>query len=135
MTEKQIQKLVDKQRKYFYSGVTLDYTQRIESLKKLKDSINWHEEAIFKVVEVDLKKPKMENYMSEIMMVRMELKLALKKLKKWMRPTRVKTGMTKFLPNIFLNTQPLEVFASTMPSLTLPLSSIIIETVSPFGGL
>ena len=42
MTEKEIQTLVEKQRRYFDSGATLDVSFRVRTLKKLKAAILLH---------------------------------------------------------------------------------------------
>lgn len=46
MKENEINKIVNNQRKYFYSGVTLDVNFRIEALKKLRICILKYESEI-----------------------------------------------------------------------------------------
>lgn len=85
-----------KMRAYYHSGITLDYHFRIKQLQKLKEVIMINQEEIYAALEKDLKKSREESYATEIGLVLAEITFSLKKLKKWMRPEKLKTNFLNF---------------------------------------
>lgn len=83
-------------RSYFSTGATLDYEFRKAQLQKLKDVILEHEEKIYEALQKDLDKSREESYATEIGLVITEISFAVKNLKKWMRPERMKTNLLNF---------------------------------------
>ena len=81
---------------YFNSGVTKEYQFRKEQLLKLKHLFEQHEDKIAEAVGKDLGKSPLEAKAAEIWVSLGELNHALKKLKKWMKPKRVKTPLFLF---------------------------------------
>ena len=81
MNQTQIQTLVDKQRKFFYEGKTLDISYRIQALKKLKACISQNEEAIARAILSDLGKSSFESYMCETGLVLSEISYMLKHIR------------------------------------------------------
>lgn len=88
--------LLQQQTKFYNSGMTKDYHYRIESLKKLKKAIQQNEKAIMNALHEDLNKSEYESYMSEIGLVYTEINHAVKNLKKWMKPEKVRSPITLF---------------------------------------
>ena len=85
--------LVASQRDYFLSEATKSYDFRVGQLKKLGHWIDQNVDVILSALHEDLGKSAYEGYLTEIAMVKQELKDALHSLKKWMKPQRVRTAI------------------------------------------
>lgn len=101
-----IKNLIDLQREYFNAGKTLDVNNRINNLKKLKNAIVNNEELILKALKEDLGKSYAEGYMAEVGMVLDELTFAIKRLKSWTKPKRVRTSMANIPSKNLLYREP-----------------------------
>ena len=88
--------LLEKQRAFFLTGKTKNVEFRLEKLKVLQSWILGNSEAILKALSDDLGKSGFEAHASEIMGPLEELKLAIKKVRCWARPKRVRTPLTFF---------------------------------------
>lgn len=88
--------LVRGQREFFAGGGTRGLEARAESLGKLQRLLREGEAELLAALKADLGKPETEAYLSEIAFVEGEIALALKKLKSWNRPRRVRTGWLTF---------------------------------------
>ncbi|UKJ08845.1 aldehyde dehydrogenase [Solitalea lacus] len=99
--------LISSQRGFYNSKATLTYRFRIEQLKKLKQVIRIHEKAIFDALEKDLNKHEFEAYGTEVGIVYEELNLAIKSLKKWMKPERVSSPIALFPSRSYIHKDPL----------------------------
>lgn len=106
MQENEIQCIIASQRQFFSTGKTLDINFRLESLKKLKAAIINHEQAIIDATGRDLRKPLMESYTSEIGMVINEINYALKNLRNWAKPQRVRSPLMVFPAKSYIFTEP-----------------------------
>ena len=73
MTNEQIASLLDKQREYYKSGVTVPVNFRIEQLKKLYAAIKKYENEILQALHTDLGKSDYESFMCEIGLVLSEI--------------------------------------------------------------
>ena len=69
------------------------YTDYEEQLKKLETWIDANEQAILDALHQDLGKSHYEGYLTEVAMVKQELKDAIRNLKKWMKPRRARTAI------------------------------------------
>ncbi|MBR6569946.1 MAG: aldehyde dehydrogenase [Clostridia bacterium] len=87
------EQMVGAQRAFFLTQATKPYAFRREQLRKLSDWMNANEQAILDALESDLGKCAYEAYLTEIAMVKQELKDALRNLKKWMKPRRARTAI------------------------------------------
>lgn len=63
--------------------------ERIEKIRKLRDTVIAHTEGWYRAACADFKKPQGEVDLAEILPVCLEANEAIRKLKKWMKPTRV----------------------------------------------
>lgn len=90
------QDLVKSQKLFFDSQQTKSLHFRQKALKKLKDSILSHKQEILQALSEDLGKHFVEGYMSEVAQVLEEISHALKDLKKYTKPQKVKTPITHF---------------------------------------
>lgn len=96
MTADAIKELVQKQRGYFYTGVTLSVDYRIQALKKLKACILKHEDEINTALRNDLGKSAFESYMCETGLVLSEITYMLKHIHKFAREKTVWTPLAQF---------------------------------------
>ncbi|NVK03566.1 MAG: aldehyde dehydrogenase family protein [Flavobacteriia bacterium] len=86
-----LQRLHRAQTDFFMSGATRTYAARKVILKKYRQVILEHEQAIIDALHHDFRKPEWETWTSEIGMVINEIDHALKNLKTWMKPQKVGT--------------------------------------------
>lgn len=90
-TADEIRQIVQTQRDYFNSGATLPYATRLKALKTLKSAVAGHEKQFMTALAQDLGKCEFEAWATEIGFVLSDLDFTIRRLKKWMRPQRVKT--------------------------------------------
>ena len=86
-------KILAKQRKYTASGGMRCAAERRQVLKSLLETLQHREVEILAALRSDLGKPPVEAFATELLMVEKEIRLALKKMKRWMRPEKVKTPL------------------------------------------
>lgn len=98
MREMDFTNLVSSQKKFFADGETRPLAFRLAQLNKLKDYIDKNEAKITDALYRDLHKAPMESYLSEIMLVQDEIQLAIKQLKQWMKPVKVRTPFPLLFP-------------------------------------
>lgn len=98
--------IIQKQRDFFNTGITLNYHYRIEQLSKLKKAILANVNRISEALYLDLGKSETESYMTEIGIVLSEISYMVKHLKKWMRPERVRTPITLFKGSSYHLSEP-----------------------------
>ncbi|WP_252315362.1 aldehyde dehydrogenase [Sinobaca sp. H24] len=85
-----VQKVLDAQQAYFYSGETKSTDFRLRQLNTLEQAIKAYEDRIIEAMKADLGKPSFEAYLTEIGVLLMSLKDMKKKLPKWAEPKKVK---------------------------------------------
>ena len=95
------------QRVFFASGQTKSIDFRLAQLAKLKQAIIERQRAIVEAAKADLGRPEFEAYF-EIATLS-EINLAIKKLKTWMKPRRVKTTLENFPSSAWVQPDPLGV--------------------------
>jgi aldehyde dehydrogenase (NAD+) len=88
--------LIEEQRKHFATGKTKSLDYRLDQLKRLKQAILEEESSIVTALHQDLGKPELDSYITEIRVNIQEIDYALKHLKKWAKPRRVKTNLETF---------------------------------------
>ena len=91
-----INEIVDLQRNYFSSGITLFFEHRLDALDKLEETLRKYEKEILAALKADLGKSEQEAYMTELGLVYSSLKYTKKHLRKWSKPKRVKTPLVNF---------------------------------------
>lgn len=82
---------IDRQREYFYTGATLPLAFRADRLKALAAAVASREDELIDALSKDLGKPAIEAYSSEIGYILRDIDHALRNLRRWMRPRRVRT--------------------------------------------
>ena len=99
-TKEQIHQIVENQREYFLSGVTLDVKFRKEQLKKLKQAIINNEKKLTDALYLDLGRSEIEACFCDVYDVIMEINEYMHGLRKWSRPETHFSGLASF-PSIF----------------------------------
>ena len=98
---------LEQQRTFFASGKTKPLEFRLTQLTKLKQAIIERQADIVAAAKADLGRPEFEAYF-EIATLS-EINLALKKLKAWMKPKRVKSTLENFPSSAWTQPDPLGV--------------------------
>ncbi|XP_045829422.1 aldehyde dehydrogenase family 3 member H1 isoform X1 [Trifolium pratense] len=93
----------------FDSGKTRSYEWRISQLKALLELTEQKEQEIVKALYSDLSKSEAESFIQEISMLKNSCKTAIKELKHWMAPEKVKTSLTTFPSSAEIVSEPLGV--------------------------
>lgn len=101
MTQEQINDLVENQRKYYKTGVTLPIKFRIEQLKKLYAIIKKYENEIKTALKSDLGKNNYESFMCEIGLAFSEISYMIHHTKKFAKSKNVKTPLIQFASHSF----------------------------------
>ena len=97
LTQSVTAKTVSNQRLFFNKHQTKKLSFRIEQLKLLQQAILDNEAAITKALNADLNKPELESYVTEIGSCLEEIKYALKHIRSWVKPKKVRTPLP-YLP-------------------------------------
>lgn len=84
------------QKEYFNKGETRSYAFRKAQLIKLKSALKSRESQFIEALEQDFRKPPIESYITEVGFIYEEINFALKHLKSWMKPKRIKTPLILF---------------------------------------
>ena len=106
MKNEQIASLLDKQREYYKSGVTVPVNFRIEQLKKLYAAIKKYESEILQALHTDLGKSDYESFMCEIGLVLSEITYMIRHTKKFAKRKTVYTPITNFHAHCFKQPVP-----------------------------
>lgn len=88
-----IAKAIAAHRAFFKTGKTREIDFRVNSLRKLSNTLKKYEKRFCEAIYEDLHKAEFEAYATEIGMVSKEIKMHMKNVKKWAKPTRVITDM------------------------------------------
>ena len=111
----EITEILENQRAFFNTKTTLPFSFRVNALKKLKSEIIKRQNEIADALNKDLGKSFAESYMCEIGMVLSEINFALKHLKKWIKPKKVKTPLAHSFSKSFIMAEPLGVVLIMSP--------------------
>ncbi|GAA4809493.1 aldehyde dehydrogenase [Litoribaculum gwangyangense] len=94
------------QKAFYKSQKTKNLNYRLSILKSLKKEILDKEQAILDALYNDFKKSNFETFISEFGLVISELNLAIKNLKKWAKPKRVKSSLLTFPSKDYIYKDP-----------------------------
>ncbi len=106
MNSTEIQQLIDKQEKFFQSGVTMDIGFRLKALRKLRSLLMEYETELNEALRLDLGKHPAESYGSEHGLAIQELGIMIRNLKRWSRPQRARTPVVHWFARSFYLYQP-----------------------------
>ena len=103
----QIENIVQNQRTYFRSKVTLPIEFRVEQLKKLEGLLRAHEEELYDAIYNDFGKSKHHTQLTETLPLFEELHLAIKNLSDWAKPRKVPTNLMNQPAKSYIVAEPL----------------------------
>ena len=106
MTSQEIQALLETQRTYYKSGVTIPVAFRIEQLKKLYTAVKKYETEINNALTADLGKSHYEGFMCETGMVLSELSYMIRHTGKFAKRKRVRTPLAQFASHSYVQPMP-----------------------------
>lgn len=92
---------------FYRTGATRSFEFRRRRLLALKEAIRLREGELIEALRADLGKSPFESYTAEIGFVYEEIKFTLKRLRSWMKETRVSTPMVHFPSKSKIIPQPL----------------------------
>lgn len=104
--EKEIKSIIESQREFFNSGSTKDLNFRLDQLDKLYNLILEYEDELTNALYLDLKKSEYESYLTEIGFTLSELRFIRKRLKKWVKPKKVKSHFSTFFSKSYIYSEP-----------------------------
>lgn len=104
-TKSSIAEIISQQREFFATGKTKELNFRIDQLKKLKQLIVEHQKEILQALKADLNKPEIEGFFE--VTVTQDIDYALKHLKAWIKPKKVKTPFIVFPASAYIKPEPL----------------------------
>ena len=88
-----IHEIVESEKHFFRTGMTRGVDFRIDMLKKFRKAIIENDELISAALKADLNKQPFESYMCETGLLLEEINFHIKRLKKWSKTRRVKSGI------------------------------------------
>ena len=106
MTNQEIASLLEKQRAYYRSGVTVSVKFRIEQLKKLYLTVEKYQNEINDALRADLGKSHYEGFMCESGLVLTEISYMIKNTKKFAKRKTVSTPLAQFCSHSFKQPVP-----------------------------
>eukprot|EP00262_Sarcandra_glabra_P002052 TRINITY_DN122_c0_g1_i1.p1 TRINITY_DN122_c0_g1~~TRINITY_DN122_c0_g1_i1.p1 ORF type:complete len:491 (-),score=94.23 TRINITY_DN122_c0_g1_i1:151-1623(-) len=101
--------LVKELRVSYASGKTRSYEWRVDQLNKILQLVDNNEHLILDAIRTDLSKPHLETFVSEISMIKASCTLALKELKRWMKPEKAQTSLATLFSPAEIVSEPLGV--------------------------
>ena len=104
---KNITQIVEKQRAYFRTGATLDICFRKQMLRRFLEAFEQWESRLTDALWTDLHKSYEEAYLTEISIVKAEIKTHLRKLSSWSKKRRVSTPIKLFSSQSYIVKEPL----------------------------
>jgi aldehyde dehydrogenase (NAD+) len=125
----QLKQIVQNQRDFFLTGLTKNFSTRMNHLKKLREVLVKYESEMIEAVRTDMGRADVETFFMETNMNLDELDYTIKNLKKWSSPQKVKTPTLFFKSKSTIVPEPFGV--------TLIVSAWnfpILQTISPMIG-
>lgn len=101
--------LVADLRAHFHTGATKTLTWRLSQLEALEHFFMEREQDILDALRADLGKPEAEALTSEVAVAHLEIRLARKKLRSWMKHERVRTSLAAIPGRSYIYREPLGV--------------------------
>ncbi|MEB3072877.1 aldehyde dehydrogenase [Parvimonas sp. C2] len=129
----ELKSIVEKQKEFFKKDTTKSVEFRINILQKLEKAIRDNEKQILSALYEDLSKSEAEAYMTEIGIVYGEIHEALKNIKKWCKPKRVRGSLGTFPAKSYVYSEPYGVVLIMAPwnyPFNLSLSPLVASIAS-----
>ncbi|MBE7040047.1 MAG: aldehyde dehydrogenase [Ruminococcaceae bacterium] len=106
MTSQEIQALLERQRKYYKTGITIPVNFRIRQLKKLYDTVKKYEKEINEALKKDLGKSHYEGFMCECGLVLSEISYMIRHTKRFSKRKTVYTPLAQFASHSYKQPVP-----------------------------
>lgn len=106
MKQAEIERIIQKQRNFFNSGVTLDANYRVQALKRLRETVLKYETEINAAVKADLGKGAFESYMCEVGLAVSEISYMIKHTKSFARERKVRTPLAQTASRSYVKPSP-----------------------------
>ena len=106
MESKQIDELLEKQRRFYQSGATIPVDFRIQQLKKLYAAVKKYENDIQKALFTDLGKSGFEGFMCEIGLAQSEISYMIRHTRQFSRKRTVATPLAQFASHSYIQPVP-----------------------------
>lgn len=101
-----MEQVVKTQKQFFNSGKTLDISFRKEQLQKLKNTLNEHENEIYKALDKDFRKPAFESHATELFVLYQEIDHLLSNIDRWAKTKKAKSSLINFPAKSYIKPQP-----------------------------
>ena len=105
--QERIEAIIASQKEFFNTGATLNVAFRKEQLSKLAQALQEFEKPLADALWTDLHKSFQEAYLTEIGLVKAEIREHLKGVSRWARRKRVHTPLTLFPSSSYVVKEPL----------------------------
>ena len=106
MESKQIDALLEKQRRFYQSGATIPVDFRIQQLKKLYAAVKKYENDIQKALFTDLGKSGFEGFMCEVGLAQSEIGYMIRHTRQFSRKRTVATPLAQFASHSYIQPVP-----------------------------
>ena len=103
----EIIQLAEAQKRYFGTGATLNTKFRKQRLKQLLAAINKWEQQLCDALWTDLHKSYEEAFLTEISIVKAEIKMHIKKINCWAKRRKISTPLKLFPSRSYIIKEPL----------------------------
>jgi NAD-dependent aldehyde dehydrogenases len=101
------EEIIEQQRTFFNSNQTKNVEFRIEQLQKIKTLLKDNESLLYEAIYEDFGKSEFETYASELSLIYGEINIAIKKVRKWNKKIKVRTGLANFPAKSYIIPEPL----------------------------
>jgi len=98
--------LLQAQKEFFWSGQSRNIDFRINALTQLRAGIKSHEEEILAAIYLDLHKTAVDAFSTEIGIVYDEISYALKNIRSWVKPEKVRSPFFIFPAKSYVQKEP-----------------------------
>ncbi len=107
MERDELKRILDKQRKFYRTGATLDPDYRTEALMSLRRAVRRYQNEIAECLRLDLGKSPMESYMCETGMLLSEIDWQIRYVDRLSANRRVRTPLAQFAARSYVHPEPL----------------------------
>lgn len=128
-----IDAIIKLQHDYFANNATKDVHYRKECLERLYESIEENEPAVYNALQKDLCKSRQEAYITEIGIVKQEIKLQIANLDKWARTKRVWAPLSMIGTRHYIKREPYGVVL-VMASWNNPVNLMLMPLIGALAA-
>ena len=104
-----IAQMVKNQHSYFLSDATKSVDFRISQLEKFRSLLKLYENEMFEAIKADFCKSEFDTYTNELALLYIDIKEAIRKIRRWTKVKRVGTNLINFPAKSYIIPEPLGV--------------------------